>query len=79
MAAYGEFARGSLTVGEYFKSFRQRLTFANFALDDPLPAIVELPVAAWNRFAYKLGGSLQQPLPQKIARKFGIAARGNAK
>jgi hypothetical protein len=28
---------------------------ANFALDDPMPAIVELPVAAWNRLARSVG------------------------
>jgi hypothetical protein len=32
-------------------SFRTRLAFANFALDDAMPAIAELPVAAWKRLA----------------------------
>ena len=41
---------GSLTLGKYLKSFGQRLMFANFAVDDPMPAIVELPVAVWNRY-----------------------------
>jgi D-aspartate ligase len=51
MAAYREFSRGALTVSDYLAGFRQPLVFANFALDDPLPAIVELPVLAWNRLA----------------------------
>jgi predicted ATP-grasp superfamily ATP-dependent carboligase len=50
VAAYQEISRGASTVRDYLAGFRQPLAFANFALDDPLPAIVELPVAAWNRF-----------------------------
>lgn len=79
MAAYGEMTRGSLTLGKYLKSFGQRLTFANFAMDDPMPAIVELPVAAWNRFAYKVTEAPKRTLTQKIARKLGIAPRRIAK
>lgn len=75
MAAYGEITQGSLTVSDYLKSLRKRLVFANFALDDPMPAIVEIPVAMWNRFAQIFGGSLQQSFAQKIARRCGIAAR----
>ncbi len=75
MAAYDEFARGTLTLGGYLKSFRKPLAFANFALDDPMPAIVELPVAAWNRFASGRLGAL----PYKLARKFGMARRRAAK
>jgi predicted ATP-grasp superfamily ATP-dependent carboligase len=79
MAAYGEYRNGTLTVREYLASFTKRLAFANFALDDPMPAIVELPVAAWNRFAFKFTDSPQQTLAQKIARKVGIAPRRAAK
>lgn len=69
MAAYGEIRRGTLTVGGYLKSFRKRLAHANFAFDDPMPAIVELPVAAWNRFAHKLRGSMRHSAARKIARR----------
>jgi predicted ATP-grasp superfamily ATP-dependent carboligase len=79
MAAYGEMTAGSLTLGKYLKSLGQRLTFANFAIDDPMPAIVELPVAAWNRFAYKVTEAPKRTLAQKIARKLGIAPRRIAK
>ncbi|HZL39848.1 MAG TPA: ATP-grasp domain-containing protein [Pseudolabrys sp.] len=79
MAAYGEMTAGSLTLGKYLRSFGQRLTFANFAVDDPMPAIVELPVAAWNRFAYKVTEAPKHTLAQKIARKLGIAPRRIAK
>jgi predicted ATP-grasp superfamily ATP-dependent carboligase len=50
IAAYQEISRGASTVRDYLAGFRKPLAFANFALDDPQPAIVELPVAAWNRF-----------------------------
>jgi D-aspartate ligase len=53
VAAYQEISRGALTVREYLAGFCQPLAFANFALDDPLPAMVELPVAAWNRVAHE--------------------------
>jgi predicted ATP-grasp superfamily ATP-dependent carboligase len=79
MAAYGELTAGSLSLGKYLRSFGQRLTFANFAIDDPMPAIVELPVAAWNRFAYKVTEAPKRTLAQKIARKLGIAPRRVAK
>ena len=79
MAAYSEIIAGSLTLGQYLKSFRKRLAFANFAFDDPMPAIVELPVAAWNRFAYKVTESPKRTLAQKIARKLGVAPRRIAK
>jgi predicted ATP-grasp superfamily ATP-dependent carboligase len=51
VAAYREISRGAQTVGDYLASFRKSMAFANFALDDPLPAIVELPVQAWYRLA----------------------------
>jgi D-aspartate ligase len=51
IAAYEEISNGTLSLRDYLASFRTRLAFANFALDDPMPAIVELPVAAWKRLA----------------------------
>jgi predicted ATP-grasp superfamily ATP-dependent carboligase len=36
--------RGQLTVRDWWKAYRQHLTFAAFAADDPLPALAELPV-----------------------------------
>ena len=75
IAAYEEISNGTLTVRDYLTSFRKPLAFANFALDDPMPAIVELPVAAWNRFAHGPLGTLRD----KLAHKFGFAARRVAK
>jgi D-aspartate ligase len=79
VAAYREIKRGTLTPGGYQTSLWQPLTFAAFALDDPMPGIVELPVAAWNRFAGGRVAALQQALGQKIAQKSGVVAGKNAK
>jgi D-aspartate ligase len=75
LAAYEEISNGTLTVRDYLASFRKPLAFANFALDDPMPAIVELPVAAWNRFAHGPLGRMRD----KLAQKFGFAGRPTAK
>ncbi len=75
VAAFQEITGGTLTVRDYLASFRKPLAFANFALDDPMPAIVELPVAVWNHFAHGRLGTLRHALAQK----FGIAARRIAK
>ncbi len=52
VAARQEISRGTLTLDGYLASFRKPLAFANFAFDDMLPAIVELPIAALNRFTH---------------------------
>jgi D-aspartate ligase len=51
VAAWQEISRGTLGIADYLAGFRQRLTFASLALDDPLPLLVELPVTAWARVA----------------------------
>jgi D-aspartate ligase len=40
--------RGQLKVGEYFRMFRQKLSFAALAWDDPLPGILELPLTFYR-------------------------------
>jgi predicted ATP-grasp superfamily ATP-dependent carboligase len=75
MAAYGEMSAGNLTLPGYLKSFLKPLVFANFALDDPLPAIVELPVAAWNRFSNGKIGTLRHSLAQKFGFGMGRVAK----
>jgi D-aspartate ligase len=42
------FFRGELMLGAYLKSLCQKLTFAAFAWDDPLPGILELPLFAYR-------------------------------
>ena len=51
VAAYQVLSRGSLKLRDYLAGLRKPMAFASFALDDPLPAIVELPAVAWYRFA----------------------------
>ena len=53
-AAWQELRRGSLTLRDYVSGFRQPLTFASFAADDPLPALMEMPAAALNRLAARV-------------------------
>ena len=55
VAALQEAKRGALGLGDYLSGLRQPLTYATFAADDPMPAMMELPVAVWNRLALKLG------------------------
>ncbi|HEY1474667.1 MAG TPA: ATP-grasp domain-containing protein [Pseudolabrys sp.] len=69
IAAYEEISNGTLSVREYLRNFTKPLAFASFAFDDPLPAIVELPVAAWNRFASKLKGWRRYSSARDIARR----------
>ena len=52
-SAVQEIFSGSLSVRDYAGCLRKPMTFASLALDDPLPAIVEFPVAAWNRVAHR--------------------------
>jgi len=49
LAAFAEISRGVLTIGDYLAGFRKELVFASFAVDDPLPALAEFPLIAWNR------------------------------
>lgn len=55
VAASQEMTAGSLRFREYLAGFRQPLCFANFALDDPMPAFAELPAAVLNRFGRGTG------------------------
>jgi D-aspartate ligase len=56
MAALTEISRGVLSVGDYLAGFHNELAFASFAVDDPLPAIAELPLLAWNRLTARRHG-----------------------
>lgn len=49
--------RGLLTPGGYLRSLGQRLTFAGFAWDDPLPGLLELPLTVWRVLGRKLSPS----------------------
>ena len=40
--------RGDISVAGYVRSLRQKLTFASFAWDDPLPGIIEFPLTVFR-------------------------------
>ena len=54
VAAGDEMLRGRLTPAAWLRSLRRPLTFAAFALDDPLPGLVELPLALWRAVTHRL-------------------------
>lgn len=54
IAAAQLISRGDLTVGAYLGTLGQKLTFAAFAWDDPLPGILELPLTVTRMVWRKL-------------------------
>ncbi len=82
LAACEEISGGGLKIRDYLSSFCRPLVFANFALDDPLPAIVELPVAAFNRavpvVTDRMPAASRMEWRTAIA-KLGLASRRMAK
>lgn len=48
VAAAHLMARGHIGLVDYLQSLRQKLTFASFAWDDPIPGLIELPLTAWR-------------------------------
>lgn len=65
-AAFQELLRGRLNFGSYLRSLLGPLQFALFSADDPLPALMDLPIFAFKHI-YKTYASL---------RKNAQAARG---
>jgi D-aspartate ligase len=52
-AAFAEIRAGSLTLSGYLRSFQSTsLEFAAFAKDDPLPGLLDLPLAIWRVVAH---------------------------
>ena len=60
-AAWEEMRRGSLSLRSYLAGLRQPLTFANFAVDDPLPALMEVPAALLNRLPLRKNAATLSP------------------
>jgi predicted ATP-grasp superfamily ATP-dependent carboligase len=54
VVAIHEMLRGRLTPAAYLLALRTPLVFAAFTLDDPLPGIVELPLALWRGATHRL-------------------------
>jgi predicted ATP-grasp superfamily ATP-dependent carboligase len=72
VAAWQEITGGTLRLRDYLKSFGQPLTFANFAADDPMPALGEIPAALVHRVAAGLRGASRKgpprPFRQRLAK-----------
>jgi predicted ATP-grasp superfamily ATP-dependent carboligase len=66
-AAFQEMLRGRLNLGEYLQSLRGPLQFALAAADDPLPALMDLPIFAFKHI-YNAYAGLRKSSP--AARKF---------
>ena len=62
VAAVEEMAFGILSPVSYLKSLRQPLQFAAFAADDPLPGIVDLPLALSRVLARRLPAMVRRLL-----------------
>jgi predicted ATP-grasp superfamily ATP-dependent carboligase len=54
IAAGHALLRGRLALAYYARALREPLVFAAFAADDPLPGLVELPLALWRALSHRL-------------------------
>ena len=72
-AAFKEISQGGLTVGDYLASLRKKLVFASFAVDDPLPAIAELPIVAWRALPHKRGSRAKAESAKEFADNFSMS------
>lgn len=54
VAAMQLMMRSDLTPIGYLRTLRQKLTFASFAWDDPLPGLIELPLTVWRVLTRRL-------------------------
>jgi D-aspartate ligase len=54
LAAISGVLAGTLSPRDYLRSYHRPITFATFGKDDPLPALVDLPLTAWRMLARHL-------------------------
>jgi D-aspartate ligase len=54
VAAAHEMLRGRLSPAAYLRCLRRPLVFAAFELDDPVPGLLELPLALWRSLSHRL-------------------------
>ena len=78
LAAFAEISRGALSLGDYLAGFRKQLVFASFAVDDPLPAIAELPLLAWNRLTTRRQESPRLQTTKELAGGLPIGGEPSA-
>jgi D-aspartate ligase len=60
-------ARGRIGFADYLRSLRQKLVFASFAWDDPLPGLIELPLTVWRVAARSIAALLRKDEPAKTS------------
>lgn len=80
LAAWHEMRQGKLSFGEYARSFRAPLEWAVFAADDPLPALVDLPLMAYaevltGRRAARSSPPAKPSIPRRESMRKGLCAR----
>jgi len=63
VAALQEMAAGHLAPRDYLVSLRRPLQFAAFAADDPLPGVLDVPLALSRLFTKRLPAALHLSLP----------------
>ena len=59
--------RGRIGFADYLRSLRQKLVFASFAWDDPLPGLIELPLTVWRVAARSVAALFRRDEPAKTS------------
>jgi D-aspartate ligase len=72
--ALGEMRARRLSIGAYLSSLRGPIEFAILAVDDPVPALVELPAALYLAWQRRAGARRDVPEPLGAAVPSGHAA-----
>jgi D-aspartate ligase len=75
IAGLQEIGRGRIGLADYLSSYRQRLVFASFALDDPLPGLLELPLLFWRRGIRRLARGARRLVRRAPSPGAAIGAR----
>lgn len=71
VAAVHLIAREDIRPSDYIASLRQKLVFASFAWDDPLPGLVELPLTVWRVLTRSAGALFRRVAPAKASTRTG--------
>jgi D-aspartate ligase len=66
IAAWQEMRRGTLRLRDYLRALPHTRSFATFALDDPLPALMEIPVAVANKWFGDYGRVASASAPNTV-------------
>ena len=75
VAAGQEILAGRLSPLGYLRSLRGRFTFAAFAMDDPLPGLVELPVVLFRVLSRRLSAAAKEIRSSLLGRLHKLPAK----